>query len=200
MLLLLLLLYISRDLPSQSMLTFLVGVGAAMSSLLLPSSALPPLQRGARASTPIMQRRETLRFRLTDCLANGVGVGLDPQNVVDFLRPGGGASQNLLMGDLIMQWNGKPLIDPVTKEQIQLASVVDGSLDEHIVAVERLLTPLSKDAEDALTSEAMRRVSSLTSPEDAAPSPTVVSAAVHIERPASTWNGEDRSATKPPSW
>ena len=104
-----------------------------------------------------VQTTERLTLSLRDCRAKGIGVGLDPQNVVDMLTPGKSAGDALQMGDNIVLWNGIPLLDPATGDQIKIAAVVDGSLDEHTVVVDRPLKPLSAAESAALTEEAYRR-------------------------------------------
>ena len=104
-----------------------------------------------------MQETERLTLSLSDCLAKGVGVGLDPQNVVDMLVPGKTASEMLRIGDTVVLWNGISLTDPGTGKQRKLSSVVDGSLDTHSVVVERPLQPLTADEQTAMVKEATRR-------------------------------------------
>ena len=135
-----------------------------------------------------MQRRETMRFKVVGGVAGGIGVGLSPTNIVDFLRPGSPADAVLYMGDMVTHWNGVPLIDS-TGAQTKLKDVVNTSLDEHIVTVERLLTPLSQAAKDELTEEVFRR----TMPQAETPAPAAPS------KPSTSWDGAQES-WKPPSW
>ena len=143
---------------------------AAATSFLLPSPVLSPMPSpmlspiryaaSGRTASPSMQaRRETMRIRLTGCLAGGVGVGLDPNNQVDFLRDDSPAAALLQIGDQITLWNNTPLVDPMTKEQLKLKDVVKPA-DEHIVTIERLLTELSEDSKMALTDKMLQRVQS----------------------------------------
>ena len=104
------------------------------------------------------QPTETVTVTLgPGCSAKGVGVGLDPTNVVDMLVPGKTAAEALRLGDRVLLWNGNALVDPSTGEQRKLGSVVDGRLDTHAVVVERPLAPLSAAEQAALTAEATRR-------------------------------------------
>ena len=127
----------------------IVLVAAALGSLLTHGTGAQRL-RMARVSIATMQMRETMRFRLTGCLAGGIGVGLDPANVVDFLRPGAPAAQYLRIGDVVVNIDEVSLLDPVTGQQRKLKDAVDTSLDEHTVVITRPLTPLSKEAAQAL--------------------------------------------------
>ena len=105
----------------------IVLVAAALGSLLTHGTGAQRL-RMARVSIATMQMRETMRFRLTGCLAGGIGVGLDPANVVDFLRPGAPAAQYLRIGDVVVNIDEVSLLDPVTGQQRKLKDAVNTSL------------------------------------------------------------------------
>jgi hypothetical protein len=91
------------------------------------------------------------------CTTKGVGVGLNPQNVIDMIVPGKAAADMLQYGDRVILWNDHALTNPSTGVQEKLGSVVDSSLDTHTVVVERPLRPLSGAEKTALIMEATRR-------------------------------------------
>ena len=78
----------------------------------------------------------TLTVTLVGC-TNGVGVGLDPSNLVDMLREGSpAAASELQRGDKVLQWNGIAMVDPDSGQQRKLKDVVVPS-DVHTLVVER---------------------------------------------------------------
>jgi hypothetical protein len=91
------------------------------------------------------------------CTKKGVGVGLNPQNVIDMLVPGKSAADKLQYGDRVILWNNNALNDPNTGVQKKLGSIVSTSLDTHTVVVERPLLPLSGAEKTALIMEATQR-------------------------------------------
>jgi hypothetical protein len=100
---------------------------------------------------------ETVTITIKGCTTKGVGLGLDPQNVVDMLVPGQAAADVLRIGDRVILWNSDILWNPSTGAQKKLISVVDASLDTHAVIVERPLQPLTAAEQTALILEATRR-------------------------------------------
>ena len=66
--------------------------------------------------------------------SRGVGLGLDPHNRVDFLKPGMPAEQVLRMGDRVLTWDGAELIRD--GKQVLLKDVLKPG-DSHTVVVER---------------------------------------------------------------
>jgi hypothetical protein len=114
---------------------------ALCTSLVL--SHAPQFSPGQKLSTltrripPIhMAATMTLTVTLVGC-ANGVGVGLDPSNVVDMLREGSPAERELQRGDKVLQWNGIAMVDPDSGQPRKLKDVVVPS-DVHTLVVERI--------------------------------------------------------------
>ena len=90
-------------------------------------SRIPPIHMAATM---------TLTVTLVGC-TNGVGVGLDPSNLVDMLREGSpAAASELQRGDKVLQWNGIAMVDPDSGQQRKLKDVVVPS-DVHTLVVER---------------------------------------------------------------
>ena len=143
-----------------------------------------------------VQTTERLTLSLRDCRAKGIGIGLDPQNVIDMLVPGKSASVSLQMGDEIISWNEIPLLDPATGEQIKIAAVVDGTLDEHAVVVNRRLKPISDAESAALTEEMYRRCSGTDEKAAQAPSESMQTAPPKDEAakewaPQTDWSADE---------
>ena len=124
-----------------------------------PKPAPPvPFKSTPFKSDKAVEAFETVAVTLgPHCTTKGVGIGLNPQNVIDMLVPGKAAADMLRIGDRVIQWNGNALTDPNTGVQKKLGSVVDGRLDTHIVVVERPLQPLSAAEQTGLIMEATRR-------------------------------------------
>ena len=175
----------------------IVLVAATMGSSLLTHGTFAQCQRTARVSIATMQMRETMRFAMTGCLAGGIGVGLDPANVVDFLRPGAPAAQYLRIGDVVVNIDEVSLLDPVTGQQRKLKDAVNTSLDEHTVVITRPLTPLSKEAAQALGAEALRRSSSGAAAFASAPVPAANGSSPFYPPPKPSGEGKP-SWTDPP--
>ena len=77
---------------------------------------------------------------LTGC-SNGIGVGLDPQNRVDLLRPGTPAEKQLKIGDMVTHWNGMELfrMENGRKVQVKLIEVAPDPLqDSYTLSIERI--------------------------------------------------------------
>jgi hypothetical protein len=94
------------------------------------------------------------------------------------------------------------LLDPVTGQQRKLKDAVDTSLDEHTVVITRPLTPLSKEAAQALGAEALRRSSSGAAAFASAPAPTANGSSPFYPPPKPS--GEEKPSwtdlNPPPSW
>jgi S1-C subfamily serine protease len=77
--------------------------------------------------------------RLATCqgCSQGVGVGLDPNNVVDQVWEGSPADTGgILLKDRVVLWNGAKLVDAEGK-QIKLKDIVTPG-DTHVLVVERV--------------------------------------------------------------
>ena len=84
-------------------------------------------------------KMETLTITIAGC-KNGIGVGLDPMNVVDLLRPGMPAEKQLKIGDVVTHWDGAPLFKVEGGRQIQVKLIEvapDPLVDSYILTVER---------------------------------------------------------------
>ena len=82
---------------------------------------------------------QKLEVTLTGC-ENGIGVGLNPENRVDLLRPGTPAAAQLRIGDHVTHWDGQPLMKVVggRMEQVKLITVApDPLVNSYTLTVER---------------------------------------------------------------
>ena len=128
-----------------------------------PTTMKGVVSMAAKVSTSIsfghvnVQTVEHLKVNIKDCLTQGVGIGLDPDNVIDMLWPGNAAVRDLKMGDTVLTWNGIALKDPATGLQRTLSMVVDRNLDTHTLTLARSLKPLTAADAQRLSEEALQR-------------------------------------------
>ena len=125
-------------------------------ALLVLSSAHALVQLGARCAPAYrsalvrmqLEEVDTITLKLTKCLANGIGIGLDDKNKIDMIKPDGAGSKAFLMGDEVMSWNNNALwvVKNGRKEQRKLVEVVEKQ-DEHTVVVKRLRKPWASSYE-----------------------------------------------------
>jgi len=94
-----------------------------------PESKKAPKPTKASSST------KTITVRLTGC-SNGVGMSLDESNIVDMLRPRMPAIEQIKLGDKVISWNTRELVD-AAGAQIKLKDVVNTKLDSHTLVIER---------------------------------------------------------------
>ena len=76
--------------------------------------------------------------------SNGIGLGLDPQNRVDLLKPGMPAEKQLKIGDIVTHWNGMELFrtEGGRKVQVKLIEVAPDPLqDSYTLSIERIGNP-----------------------------------------------------------
>lgn len=148
----------SGEVDYEKLLFFPLPGMKALCSALGFDALLGPFQPTSVTSGESVEAFETLAVTLgPDCTTKGVGLGLDPHNVIDMLVPGKTAADMLQIGDRIIQWNGRSLTDLRTGLPKKLASVVDSNLDTHAVVVERPRLTLSGAEKTALIMEATRR-------------------------------------------
>jgi hypothetical protein len=111
--------------------------------MLSPLGAQQPLWLPSRARSVHMQAQpatNSMTVTLTGC-SNGIGVGLDPQNRVDLLRPGTPAEKQLKIGDIVTHWNGMELfrMENGRKVQVKLIEVAPDPLqDSYTLSIERI--------------------------------------------------------------
>ena len=98
-------------------------------------------QASASAAALTGDANQTLTVELVGC-RDGVGVGLDGDNIVDLLKPGLPAEKWLKLGDRVIKWNGQPMsiIEDGQWRQRLLKEVVKPA-DAHVVVVERACKP-----------------------------------------------------------
>ena len=97
-----------------------------MSGFVAPRSELTP-------QTP--RGPQTVSVTLTGC-TDGVGVGLNEDNVVDMLTPGKPAAAVLQLGDKVVSWNGQLMFDEAAGERRMLKDVVVAA-ESHELVIER---------------------------------------------------------------
>ena len=126
---------------------FLLLVAPARGVMLSMSlGAQQPLCLPSRTRSVCMEAQpspNSMTVTITGC-SNGIGVGLDPQNRVDLLRPGMPAEKHLKIGDVITHWNGIELfrMQDGRKVQVKLIEVAPDPLqDSYTLSIERIGNP-----------------------------------------------------------
>ena len=124
-------------LVSLGYLLLLAAPALALRSCVLAPQRIAAVSRAAA----FMQAEETdeITLKLTDCLANGIGIGLDTKNCIDMIKPGGAGSKKFVMGDEVVLWNGQELYEVAGGRKVQrkLVDVVEQQ-DVHTVVVKRV--------------------------------------------------------------
>ena len=194
------------------LLLFLLPIHVSAYGLLSAARAAAPAIHAlqSRRAHLCMQMTETVTKQLVNCIEDGVGIGLDKTNRIDMLRPGGGADlAGLQMGDLIVRWNGTPLVD-AAGAQVKLGEVVKPA-ETHTVILERAVSPLAA-AEAAAKAEGAEKSAGAddkTTPSDSAWAPTTWasegSESWQSSGGSSSWGASDSSSggvdgVDPPDW